>query len=369
MNVLVVMPLGEFGGGAEQMLATYLSAARDRSNVVLHFLFLRDGSLAETARNHKYAVKVIDVGRLRDTRKWLSSQVQISRLIDDWEINRVLAWMPKAGVYVTLPARKKGIPLYMWRHDIPRVLSRLDRWVIRFGRVQSVACSSVIALHALRKSVPDVRSFAIHPAASQLPASRERVTEIRRLLLGGEKGPIVGTIARLQPWKRIDLFLKAAVVLKQSLPGLRVVVVGGETHGLSAGYGDELRRMGQELLGEAVQFVGEQRQVGDWLQSMDLFVLPSQGEPFGIALVEALLAGKPAVACAGGGPEEIITDGAIGCVVSSNPTPEQMAEAMKNLLDTGVIAKAQSVNAAVAASRFSPNKMAADIDLWLQDAL
>lgn len=41
----------------------------------------------------------------------------------------------------------------------------------------------------------------------------------------------------------------------------------------------------------------------------DIFVLPSRGETFGVACVEALMCGKPVIATACGGPEDIVTPG------------------------------------------------------------
>lgn len=367
MNILIVMPLGEFGGGAEQMLATYLSGEHDRERVALHLVFLSDGGLASMARRLGYPVEVVEAGRLRQVNKWFLTQYRIGKIMDMWRIDRVLAWMPKAGAYIAWPARRRGTKILMWRHDIPWKLDRLDRWVLRHGKIYSVACSSVVAQNAFQACAPGVPSCVIHPAASRLSRDVTSTTRIRKSLLNGKNGPIIGTIARLQPWKRIDLFLQAAALLKQSFPDLKVVIVGGESHGLSMGHGRELRRLGTSLLGDSVFFAGEQRQVGNWLDAMDVFVLSSEGEPFGIALVEALAAGKPVIACAGGGPEEIITGRVIGQILPATPTPEQMSDAIGGLLRTSVLNQARTMNVQ-AANRFSPQSMISRIDAWLATA-
>lgn len=366
VNVLVVMPLGEFGGGAERMLYTYLSSRREGSSVRLHFVFLSDGSLVKEARNHGYPVVVVEAGRMRDVGRWIRVQRQISKWMGHWGIESVLAWMPKAGVYLSLPARLNGVPMYMWRHDIPDCLSQIDRLVLRLGSLRGVACSSSVAHRAFQACGTRLPSRAIHPAASPMHVDEVQSDHIREQILGGNQGPIVGTVARLQPWKRIDLFLEAASVLKVDCPGLQVVVVGGESHGLSKGYAEEIQQIGRDLLGSSVHFVGEQRNIGDWLQMMDLFVLASQGEPFGIVLVEALAAGKPVIACAGGGPEEIIADGVVGQILHKDPSPVEMASAMLELLTPSALHRAQVQNCVVA-KRFSPESMAARIDDWLAE--
>jgi glycosyltransferase involved in cell wall biosynthesis len=364
MNILIVMPLGEFGGGAEQMLATYLNGQHDREVVTLHLVFLSDGGLASVARRLGYPVEVVEAGRLREVNKWLRTQYRIGKIMDEWRIDRALAWMPKAGAYLAWPARRRGTVMMMWRHDIPRQLDRLDRWVLRYGKIHSVACSSMVAQSAFHDCAPEVPSCVIHPAASRLSHDVNSAERIRQSLLHGKRGPIIGTIARLQPWKRIDLFLQATALLKTAFPDIMVVIVGGESHGLSAGTGEELRQLGIALLGDSVLFAGEQRQVGNWLDAMDVFVLPSAGEPFGIVLVEALAAGKPVLACAGGGPEEIITSEVVGQILPATPTPQQMSQAIESLLHTRVRNQAQTTNVQ-AADRFSPASMIRQIDAWL----
>ena len=365
MNVLIVMPLGKFGGGAEQMLATYINGSHDKKTLSLHFLFLSDGDLASNVRRLGYPVEVLNAGRLREFGRWVHTQYKIGKIMDRWEIQSVLAWMPKAGLYLAWAVRTRRVPLLMWRHDIPFQIGRIDRWTLRLARVRAVACSSTTAKTAFQNCLSRVPARTIHPGASRLLFDYQVVSQIRRVALDGRRGPIVGTIARLQPWKRIDLLIKATAVLKAAFPELRVVIVGGESHGFSRGYGDELRRLARNLLGDSVFFAGEQRQVGNWIEAMDVFVLPSASEPFGIVLVEAMAAGKPVIACAGGGPEEIITKDVVGKILPPSPTPEQMSDAIKNLLDPNVLNRAHRVNVQVA-SRFSPQTMISQIDAWLE---
>jgi glycosyltransferase involved in cell wall biosynthesis len=122
---------------------------------------------------------------------------------------------------------------------------------------------------------------------------------------------IVGTSAKLIPWKRIDRLVRAVAALK-SLP----------FHCLIIGDGPErarLARLATDLgIAERVEFTGLQTRVGDYLQVLGVFVLPSgPAEAFGNAVVEAMGAGVPSVVFAdGGGLPEHIEDGATGFVVA-----------------------------------------------------
>lgn len=129
--------------------------------------------------------------------------------------------------------------------------------------------------------------------------------------VGGEPGTIyVGTAANLRAWKRVDRLLRAVAALGESR--VRCVVVGdGPARG-------ELERLARQLgISDAVAFTGRTEHVGDYLQLLDVFVLPSgPEEAFGNAIVEAMGVGLPVVVFGdGGGLLEHVEDGRSGIVV------------------------------------------------------
>ena len=67
-----------------------------------------------------------------------------------------------------------------------------------------------------------------------------------------------------------------------------------------------------------ILFMGNVDNVGDYLKMSDIFVLSSDNEGFGIALVEAMATGLICVATKCPGPNEIIQDGVNGFLVEKN---------------------------------------------------
>ena len=80
-----------------------------------------------------------------------------------------------------------------------------------------------------------------------------------------------------------------------------------------------------------VIFTGFQKDVYEYLNAFDVFVLPSLMEGFGIALLEAMAMSKPIVASSVGGVSEVITDGKTGLLVPSK-NAKALADAIIRLL-------------------------------------
>jgi glycosyltransferase involved in cell wall biosynthesis len=85
-------------------------------------------------------------------------------------------------------------------------------------------------------------------------------------------------------------------------------------------------------IAERVNFLGERRDVEQLLPRMDLFVLSSREEGIPNALLEAMAAGRPAIATAVGGTPEVMRDGETGWLVPPG-SPDALAAALGDALD------------------------------------
>ena len=120
--------------------------------------------------------------------------------------------------------------------------------------------------------------------------------------------PTLVTIANLIPRKRHADVISALALLRERNPELRYVIVGDgpererlRTLAVSLGVDHLVELRGQLPHEQAIAIA----------QAGSLFVLPSTDEAFGVAYVEAMAAGVPAIGCRGeDGPEEIVAAGA-----------------------------------------------------------
>ena len=130
--------------------------------------------------------------------------------------------------------------------------------------------------------------------------------------IGLENKFVVGTAVRMVPFKRPDLLINAFSKLSP-IEEYSLVLMGSGSNE----YESYLRNLAKESkLDKCIYFLGYRSDAIDIINALDVFVLPSRREPFGLALLEAMLLGLPCVVFKdGGGTIDIIGDS--GIVVNS----------------------------------------------------
>jgi glycosyltransferase involved in cell wall biosynthesis len=154
--------------------------------------------------------------------------------------------------------------------------------------------------------------------------------------------PVVGIVARLDPWKGVDVFLKAISICKKECPLVQYVIIGGEIEG-NTEYAKNLYELAVNLkLDGIVHFAGWRYGPEDMphvYAAMDVLVLASTSpEPFGLVILEAMAAAKPVIATNHGGPKEICADGETAVLIPPGD-PEKLADAILLLIQNPTIAR------------------------------
>lgn len=120
-------------------------------------------------------------------------------------------------------------------------------------------------------------------------------------------------VGRLESRKGIDVLLDVLPRLLARHSGLHADIVGNDNilgpDGRSYRAAFEIAAQPELLM--RVRFHGEvtDEQLRGFYRACDIFVAPSRFESFGLILVEAMMYGKPAVACRTGGMVEVAEDG------------------------------------------------------------
>jgi glycosyltransferase involved in cell wall biosynthesis len=144
--------------------------------------------------------------------------------------------------------------------------------------------------------------------------------------LAGKDDWVIGTVGRLSEEKRhIDL-LKAFRNVQKVFPKATLLIVGdGDMRGKLISVASQLGLAG------SVTFAGFQTKVSEYLEKMDLFVLPSRTEGFPLVLLEAMTMGLPVVATSVGGIPELVVNDETGVLVRHS-RPEELSEVIAHLL-------------------------------------
>ena len=247
---------------------------------------------------------------------------RLRRAITDVELVHAHGLRPSIAASA---ARGSTQPLVVTWHNA--VLgSPLHRRVLARGE-QSVARRADLVLGASQDLVDRAQELGARdarltmlPAPAMSPATCSR-EDARAALKVGEE-PVVLTVARLVPQKRLDLLVDAAAQLASSGTPLTVLVVGGGRQ-----HDDLTRQIAARHA--PVRLLGERADVADLLAAADIFALSSAWEARSFAVQEAMLAGCAVVVPKVGGLPDLVCD--TGIVVS--PDAHALAAGIKRLID------------------------------------
>ncbi|HEY2652952.1 MAG TPA: glycosyltransferase family 4 protein [Solirubrobacteraceae bacterium] len=261
----------------------------------------------------------------------------------------------KAGVYGSLASRLARVPMVWHVRDristdyLPRPAAILVRSMIR--RLPTVVLANSEATMATlgARTLASVPHFVIPDPLPGVPVQPSP-----------NGGPLVyGLVGRLAPWKGQDLFLRA---FARAFPTgqERAVLVGGALFG-EDDYADELPRLAEKLgIADRVEFRGHRRDVWDELSRLDVLVHTSvTPEPFGLVILEGMVAGVPVIAAGAGGPAEILQHDVTGILYEPSNEAE-LAESMRRLGDRGLRERLAS-EASNALGPYAPGVVASQV--------
>ena len=148
--------------------------------------------------------------------------------------------------------------------------------MIKYGEITQSTLIEVI-YYGLESTLGGVTSTSKITAKSSLNFSADSI--------------VIGCVARLVWQKEISTLIKSFRFILDELPNSKLLLVG------DGPLKNDLKTLCAELsLSESVIFSGKVTDVNRYLSAMDLFVLPSSTEGFGLVLLEAMDAGLPIVA-------------------------------------------------------------------------
>jgi glycosyltransferase involved in cell wall biosynthesis len=215
--------------------------------------------------------------------------------------------------------------------------SRLAPWLYRESTYVAVSQGTRTELHQLGVSAD--RVHVIHNGIEQAPGLDTPRSE----------HPHIAVVGRLVPHKRVEHVLRAAAILRNRHPRLRVSVVG------DGWWAPRLERVAQTLgVADMVDFLGfvDEKTKHRVYASAWVLALPSLKEGWGIVVMEAATHGVPAVAYReAGGVRESIEHWGTGLIVEGDQI--EFAQAISCLLEDDRQRRAMGERARERSQRFT----------------
>jgi glycosyltransferase involved in cell wall biosynthesis len=270
-----------------------------------------------TARHRAELAPFETIGGVRVSRLWAPLRVSRGAVMPGYPWRAFRAAREADVVWISTPlletalwalvSRLRGKRLVVTHHgDLHLPPGAFNRFVEAFTfanyRVAAGAADALVAYsddyarHSTWLAPYAGKVRVVHPPIA-IPEPDAIAAAQRRAALAPDGGPIVAFAGRFVQEKRPDVLLRAALLLRERYPGLRVAFAG-EQH---LRYEDTFARCRAlvEEAGDRVAFVGlieDPQALADFYAACDVLALPSDTECFALVQVEAMLCGTPVVA-------------------------------------------------------------------------
>ncbi|MCS6297091.1 MAG: glycosyltransferase family 4 protein [Nitrospira sp.] len=303
-------------GGAEQVISN-LAASLDPAKYRGVLCVFRPGWLQERSQARGVPTYVIPTQGMTDWR-WA---FRFRDLLKYEHVDLIHAHEFDANVQGAAVAIHLGIPLVATVHGKHYFWEKLRRrlayrWVSR--RATMVAVSEDLKRFIVEKvGVSSERITVLYngvdvppiPVLADIEACRREIN-----LQGTDR--VVGVVGNLYPVKGHQYLIDAIPEVLEKYPDTSFVFAGRGQ--LETALKQQVNRLG---LGTRVHFLGLRQDIPRILALLDVFVLPSLSEGLSMAILEAMMAGKPVIATRVGGNPEIVLEGETGFLVPPKDSP------------------------------------------------
>jgi glycosyltransferase involved in cell wall biosynthesis len=242
-------------------------------------------------------------------------------------------------------------------------MSRPLLWAMRQADAL-VAISAFVARSLVDMGYSPERTHAILNGIN-LPAWDWRLDgSATREALGIPAGaPVVACAARLFRAKGQAEAVRAVAAVRSHCPAIRLLIIGSDDRQvMRESFTEELKGLVASLgLQDHVLFTGQRSDMPALMAASDVFMLPSDEEPFGLVFAEAMAMKRPVLAIANGGTPEVVEHGKSGFLCAPNDV-DSLAEHLRRLLeDPDLRARMGEYGRMQVEARFTSRRLAGEV--------
>lgn len=215
------------------------------------------------------------------------------------------------------PTRKKQMLAYLY--------NKVQTLLYKYKAKKIILVENYSKSYLLKAHVPEDKMVVVHNGIPLQDMNTSKRNEKFNIVK-------IGLASRLDSVKGIEFLLKAIpLVQKKAKRNFMVEILGnGPLEG-------DLKKLSETLkIQDNVLFCGYQNDIPKWLDTWDIFCLPSLFEYHSIALLEAMRAGKAIIATKVGGNEESVTNEEQALIVEPKSS-EGLANALIRIINDEVL--------------------------------
>ncbi len=226
--------------------------------------------------------------------------------------------------------KPRRLPFVTTLHGTDITLVGLDRSYLPITKFSIEESDGVTAISNYLREVT-LREFDIHRPVDLIhnfvncevfiPGNGKRRRE--EFAPKGEK--ILAHLSNFRPVKRLPDVIEIFALVRREIPA-KLLMIGDGPDRMTAEWMARDKKIASDVI-----FLGKQNQVQDLLACADVLLLPSDLESFGLAALEGMACGVPAVCSRVGGVPEVMTDGVEGYLVTSRDVQTMAARALEIL--------------------------------------
>lgn len=282
---------------------------------------------------------VVPLGSIRDLRRRLrDGQFQIMHAHDGRA--QTISFRASMG----LPVRRVASRLVAFTPRHPLV----HRWKYSLTAHGVIALSEAVRDVLIEAGVPDSHIEVIVPGIEmpQLPTNEERLAARAKWGFTNQEF-VIGHVAAFTHEKGQDVALRVAMLLVNKMPQARMILAGDGPE-RSAPAMLELAQAASSI----AQLPGFIDNLDEFYAALDLYIMPSRSEAWGLTALQAMARGLAVVASNVGGLREAIEHGKSGWLVAPE-SPEALADAIADAASNTALLREFGQNARTRAEQFS----------------
>jgi glycosyltransferase involved in cell wall biosynthesis len=343
-------------GGAEHLLLTLLSGIA-QAGISPILICCQDGPLPNQARRRGIRTLIVPLPRFASLSSivrtvkipnpfaafWnclsLVRSARIMRSVFQAEgVDLVQTNSAFSHIYGGIAARLTNIPCVWYLHDLVETKRLLGAVAFIWRVLARLLATKVVADSKAAASGLSLGSGCTVIYAGISACQRGQINEasrdigFRARLRLRDDAILVGYVGRISYVKGLDNLIRAAEQVIAVNNRVHFLIVGEGLGGESEYMAYLAAMVDRGRLRHRWHWLGYDPQASLKMAELDLLVLPSRRECFGLVLQEAGLAGKAVVATRVGGIPEVVVDGETGILVPPD-NPKELASALVRLIN------------------------------------